>query len=156
APALAAAAGVNLRFDDDRAAAEAARDLARFGGRECHLSARHRNAVTRENRLGLVFVDSHGINKLLMLACGRAQGNSTLQRHMAAHTTRLMSRFRGAISHLFWTTGWRFIGPFVNYAFLSGLILKTNDFNTVQWLGKPILQNMIDLWTIQETIYEVK
>jgi len=75
---------------------------------------------------------------------------------MAAHSTRLMSRFRGAISQLFWTVGWRIIGPFVNYTFLSRLILKTDDFNTVQWLGKPILQNMIDLWTIQETIYELK
>ncbi len=59
AAALAAAAGVNLRLDDDDAAAEAPRDLAGFGGVERDLAARHRHAVARENRFGLILVDFH-------------------------------------------------------------------------------------------------
>jgi cephalosporin hydroxylase len=75
---------------------------------------------------------------------------------MPARYTQLIYRLRGGISRLFWTVGWRIIGPVVNYIFLSKLILKTDAFNTTTWLGKPILQNVIDLWTIQETIYELK
>ncbi len=40
--------------------------------------------------------------------------------------------------------------------FLTDLIAKTANFNTVTWLGAPIWQNVLDLWTIQETIAEVK
>ena len=59
AAALAAAARVDLRLDDDQAAAKAAGDLARFDRRERHFPARHGNAVTREDRFGLVLVNSH-------------------------------------------------------------------------------------------------
>src|SRR5918998_5541202 len=34
------------------------------------------------------------------------------------------------------------------------LIAKTDNFATVKWLGNPIWQNVLDLWTIQETISE--
>jgi cephalosporin hydroxylase len=36
------------------------------------------------------------------------------------------------------------------------LIAKTGNFATTSWLGTPIWQNVLDLWTIQETISEVK
>ena len=49
AAALAAAAGMNLRLDDDDVAAEAAGDLAGFGGRERHFAARHGHAEPRED-----------------------------------------------------------------------------------------------------------
>jgi cephalosporin hydroxylase len=67
----------------------------------------------------------------------------------------LVARARGAISRLFWTAGWRSLGRFVNYTFLSALVLKTDSFKSVRWLGKPIMQNTLDLWTIQETIFEL-
>ena len=35
-------------------------------------------------------------------------------------------------------------------------MLKTNNFTGVRWLGHPILQNTLDLWTIQETIADLK
>ena len=56
AAALAAAARVNLRLDDDRAATKAAGDLAGFDRRERHLASRHGHAVTRQDRLRLVLV----------------------------------------------------------------------------------------------------
>jgi len=36
------------------------------------------------------------------------------------------------------------------------LIHKTNNFGRINWLGHPIWQNILDLWTIQETITEVR
>ena len=58
--ALAAAAGMDLRLDDP----QRAREL--FGGRnrlvDVHrgIAGRHRDAVFREQFLGLIFVDVHG------------------------------------------------------------------------------------------------
>jgi cephalosporin hydroxylase len=36
------------------------------------------------------------------------------------------------------------------------LIAKTGNFSTTSWLGTPIWQNVLDLWTIQETIAELR
>src|SRR4051812_45845950 len=36
------------------------------------------------------------------------------------------------------------------------LIATTGNFATTSWLGQPIWQNVLDLWTTQETIAEVK
>ncbi len=58
AAALAAAAGVDLRLDDDRAA-QAFGDFAGFGRVERHLALGNRHAVAREDGLGLIFVDFH-------------------------------------------------------------------------------------------------
>ena len=66
AAALAAAARVDLRLDDDRAATKAAGDLAGFDRRERHLSSRHGNPVTREDRFRLVFVYSHPLWSLVL------------------------------------------------------------------------------------------
>ena len=41
-------------------------------------------------------------------------------------------------------------------AFFKDLIIKTQNFGTVKWLGQPIWQNILDLWTIQETISEIQ
>lgn len=40
--------------------------------------------------------------------------------------------------------------------FLNDLIAKTDNFAVTNWLGVPVWQNVLDLWTIQETIAEVK
>jgi cephalosporin hydroxylase len=40
--------------------------------------------------------------------------------------------------------------------FFHDLVAHTNNFGDVKWLGNPIWQNVLDLWTIQETIAEVK
>jgi cephalosporin hydroxylase len=40
--------------------------------------------------------------------------------------------------------------------FFHELILRTNNFGSVSWLGQPIWQNVFDLWTIQETIALVR
>lgn len=37
---------------------------------------------------------------------------------------------------------------------LYGLIARTNTFTTVTWLGRPIWQNPLDAWLLQETIVE--
>ncbi len=41
-------------------------------------------------------------------------------------------------------------------AFYNDLIRHTDDFARVEWLGVPIWQGILDLWTIQETISQVK
>ena len=60
AAAFAASAGMNLRLDDDRAAAEPSGDLTGFVRRERDLAARHGHAVLFEERFGLIFVNFHG------------------------------------------------------------------------------------------------
>jgi cephalosporin hydroxylase len=40
--------------------------------------------------------------------------------------------------------------------FQAALIQKTKNFQNVTWLGKPIWQSVLDVWTLQETIFEVK
>ena len=41
-------------------------------------------------------------------------------------------------------------------AFFTDLVRKTDNFGRITWLGNPIWQNVLDLWTIQETIAEVR
>ncbi len=57
--ALAAAARVNLRLDNRHGAAEALGDLNGVLRRHRHLASRHRDAVLRQDRLGLIFVNLH-------------------------------------------------------------------------------------------------
>lgn len=40
--------------------------------------------------------------------------------------------------------------------FFNDLIAKTGNFGQTTWLGVPIWQNVLDLWTIQETLAEVR
>ena len=40
--------------------------------------------------------------------------------------------------------------------FHNDLIAKTENFGTTSWAGVPIWQNVLDLWTIQETISELR
>jgi cephalosporin hydroxylase len=40
--------------------------------------------------------------------------------------------------------------------FFRRLISRTRNFGDVKWLGQPIWQNVLDLWTIQETISELR
>jgi cephalosporin hydroxylase len=44
----------------------------------------------------------------------------------------------------------------VNSLFFRELIRRTNNFGSINWLGHPIWQNVLDLWTIQETIAELQ
>ena len=44
----------------------------------------------------------------------------------------------------------------ISQAFQAELIAKTENFGHVTWLGKPMWQSVLDLQTVQETIYEVK
>lgn len=50
----------------------------------------------------------------------------------------------------------RFLRPSVHSLFFRELIAKTNNFGSVSWLGHPIWQNILDLWTIQETVAFVR
>ena len=40
--------------------------------------------------------------------------------------------------------------------FFTDLIRSTKNFNNVTWAGQPIWQNILDLWVIQETIFELQ
>jgi cephalosporin hydroxylase len=44
----------------------------------------------------------------------------------------------------------------VEQQFFTRLIEKTENFGHLTWLGKPVWQNLFDLWTIQETIYNIR
>lgn len=47
-------------------------------------------------------------------------------------------------------------GGLIGRMFLNDLIARTGNFGGVRWLGVPIWQNVLDLWTIQETIAELR
>jgi cephalosporin hydroxylase len=44
----------------------------------------------------------------------------------------------------------------INRLFYRDLIVRTGNFASISWLGRPIWQNPLDLWTTQETIAEVR
>ncbi len=71
APALPAAARMNLRLDDDHAGAEARGNRRDIGGIGGLFASRHGNAVTRQDGFGLILVDFHDDNKRKMLTCER-------------------------------------------------------------------------------------
>src|ERR1022692_3697817 len=50
----------------------------------------------------------------------------------------------------------RFLAPRVEAWFFRDLVRKTENFSHVTWLGRPVWQNVLDLWIMQETIAEVK
>jgi cephalosporin hydroxylase len=50
----------------------------------------------------------------------------------------------------------RLLFPVVNDLFFIELMRKTSNFQSTKWLGQPIMQPILDLWTIQETISEVR
>jgi cephalosporin hydroxylase len=50
----------------------------------------------------------------------------------------------------------RRLAAVVHSLFFRELVSKTNNFGSIKWLGHPIWQNPLDLWTIQETIAEVR
>src|SRR5437762_1624382 len=50
----------------------------------------------------------------------------------------------------------RFLQPRVPDWFFHDLVERTDNFSHVTWLGRPIWQNVLDLWVLQETIAEIK
>lgn len=46
--------------------------------------------------------------------------------------------------------------PEAHTSFQSALIQKTSNYGNIHWLGKPIWQPVLDLWTLQEVIFDVK
>ena len=48
------------------------------------------------------------------------------------------------------------LAPTVRRLFFRELIARTQNFESVEWLGHPVWQNVLDLWIIQETIAEIK
>jgi len=50
----------------------------------------------------------------------------------------------------------RLLRPTVHSLFFRELIVQTRNFGAMTWLGYPIWQNVLDLWTIQETIALVR
>lgn len=62
--------------------------------------------------------------------------------------------YRGG--RLLWRAYSRTLAPAVRKLFLTDLVMKTSNFGETTWLGQPIWQNVLDLHTMQETIFEVK
>jgi len=47
-------------------------------------------------------------------------------------------------------------GAELDKQFFTRLLQHTNNFSGLTWLGYPVWQNLFDLWTTQEVIFEVK
>jgi cephalosporin hydroxylase len=65
-------------------------------------------------------------------------------------------RFLYTVAHFLWRVYDRTLGPPLRRIFLTDLIIETGNFAKTTWLGRPIWQNVLDLQTMQETIWEVK
>ena len=50
----------------------------------------------------------------------------------------------------------RTMGRLVNTLFHMDLMSYTDNFAHTRWMGQPLWQNVLDLWTIQETIAELR
>ena len=83
-----------------------------------------------------------------------AQGTAG-HRPMDPRAGRVLSRSR-EIAHRLVPAYRRTVGPVVNRLFHLDLVEKTQNFSDVTWLGHPVWQNVLDLWTIQETIVAVR
>jgi cephalosporin hydroxylase len=74
-----------------------------------------------------------------------------------ARVMGLLRRSRSAFTALVARRLRRIAGPrVIQPLFFSELIEQTDNFHKVRWLGHPILQNILDLWVIQETIAEIR
>ncbi|MEJ7804280.1 MAG: CmcI family methyltransferase [Candidatus Limnocylindria bacterium] len=71
-------------------------------------------------------------------------------------TGRLISRLSGSALKRGLKVWERTARPSVTRLFHQDLIVKTGNFAHTTWVGQPIWQNVLDLWTIQETIAEIK
>jgi cephalosporin hydroxylase len=50
----------------------------------------------------------------------------------------------------------RTLYPLGKQIFFEDLMQRTGNFSKCKWLGVPIQQNILDLWTTQETIAEIR
>jgi cephalosporin hydroxylase len=50
----------------------------------------------------------------------------------------------------------RWVEPLILRRAYEALIARTDNFGRLTWLGVPIWQPILDLWTIQETLFEIK
>lgn len=56
-----------------------------------------------------------------------------------------------------WTATWRRLaGRRIARLYHYDLLYRTENFGKTRWMGVPIWQNVLDLWTIQETIAELR
>lgn len=70
---------------------------------------------------------------------------------------RAFARLARGRAYRGWLRVWSRTGrPVVARTFHRDLIVKTGNFEEVRWLGAPIWQNVLDLWTIQEVIADVR
>lgn len=46
--------------------------------------------------------------------------------------------------------------PAVKQLFYTELLRHTRDYDGLTWLGQPIRQSVLDLWTIQETLWQLQ
>ena len=46
--------------------------------------------------------------------------------------------------------------PAVSQIFYMELLRRTRDYDGLTWLGQPIRQPVLDLWTVQETLYRLQ
>lgn len=60
----------------------------------------------------------------------------------------MMGAIKSAMKRLFM--------PKVHRQFFQDLVRQTHNFGKIQWLGHPVWQNVFDLWTIQETLSEIR
>ena len=69
---------------------------------------------------------------------------------------RIIARLRGRGLRLAFALYTRYGRRTVSRLFLNDLLFKTDNFSGTSWLGVPIWQSTLDLWTIQETIAELR
>lgn len=86
-----------------------------------------------------------------MAADGRLPGpRSDAAKALSRHAR---SRWRHHGRNLLYRTPLRGV---IHRAFFTDLVLRTENFANVSWLGQPVWQNVLDLWALQEAIGEIR
>jgi cephalosporin hydroxylase len=71
-------------------------------------------------------------------------GPNSLGRRVLTARTRAIHRIK------------RSTEPMLHRKFLDDLVVKSANFGDVTWLGHPIWQNILDLWSLQEAIADIR
>ena len=75
---------------------------------------------------------------------------------MTQYKRRIRNRLERIAEHRISEPLRRRSAPLRDQEFMRELVVRTDNFGQVTWLGHPVWQNVLDLWSLQEAISEIR